>query len=237
MFEMCNAASKCLNMSAPSSLLHSINLSSPCNLGQPSGKSGRDTKVLMCCTRPTTSQLELRSRDLNDSLQTRSQLHLHGWCGWFGSRSPKFHNSNGTYRHVERLLSRVKQTCLLSRHNLVDMHPSRSSHGIIHLPSLSSWLQRAPLDFGRDITKSTEFTYERSSKTLDGTKNLDMHTSMATVMDMPPNSCIQPGGYVVHPATLDAATHTAAALVIIPTHGSNSSTPPYFVARHIPSTS
>ena len=220
MYELCTGASKCLNMNAPLTLLHSINLSSPCILGRLGGNWARDSKVLMCCSRPNTSQLEVRSRDLNESLQRRSQSHLHGWCGWY-------HNSYGTYK-LYSLLSRVKKTCLLSRYNSKNMLPP---YGITHLPSLSSWLQTSPIDIGRDTAKSTELAYKRPIQILDGTNIQEMHTSIATVMDMPPNSCIQPGGYVVHPATLDAATHTAAALVIIPTHGSIPSTLSTFVAQ------
>ena len=214
MFEMCNAASASLKMTSESSILHSINLSSPCNLGDSGSNVHRNPKVLTCCTTPTMNQMEVKSRDMNGPLEQHSKLHLHGWCGWLASCSPHSCSSHSTNGNVESLLSRVKRASLLTKPEQSNLH---SSHEILQLPSFSNWLQ-------------TSGPYnEVPNEVLGKSEGQNSRTSVAIVVDTLAATCIQPGAYVVHPATLDAATHTAAALAAIPTHDSNPSKPSCFM--------
>lgn len=219
MFESCNAACKCLNMFALPSLLHSINLSSPCNFGQLKDTVGGSSKSLTCCTNLTIGQMEVRSGDSNGPLKQHGQLHLHGWCGWLSSCTKRSYKSNSTDGDAHGHLSRVKHSCLLLRLDKTSYH----SHDMPHSPSFSSWLQRANANDPRDVADAMDSKNELPSK-IDRSRNQDVHTSVAIVVDKLPSSCVQPDGYIVHPATLDAATHTAAAFAAVPSQDSNLST-------------
>ena len=224
MFEMCNAASACLKMTTSLSLLHSINLSSPCNLGGSGSNMHRSPKVLSCSMTPTMRQMEVRSRDLNGPIEQHSKLHLHGWCGRLASCLPHSCGSHSTCEIVESLVSRVKRTSLLPRSEQKYLH---FSHNISQLPSFSGWLQRTEVEKipGKPLGPHHDLPSKVNSKTEDQ----HVHTSVAIVVDMLAASCVQPSAYVVHPATLDATTHTAAALAVIPTHDSNPSKPSSFL--------
>ena len=222
MFEMCSAANACLRMTTSPSLLHSMNLSSPCNLGSFVIDVHRNPKVLSCCMTPSMRQMEVRSRDLSGPLEQHSKLHLHGWCGWLASCLPLSCSGHSTYGNVEDQLSRVKRTSVLLRSEQSNLH---YPHNILQLPSFSSWLQRKP---DEESTAQPPGPYHQvPDEVLGKSEDRNIHPSVAIVVDTLA-SCIQPSAYVVHPATLDAATHTAAALAVIPTP-SNPSNPSCFL--------
>ena len=222
MFELCNAACKCLKICAPPSLLHSINLLSPCNVGESKDTTIGNSKVLTCCMNLTIGQMEVRSRDSNGTLKERGYLHLHGWCAWLFSCIQC--NSNSKHEDADGLLSRVKQTCFLLRSNRV----SDRSHDILQSPSFSSWLQKAN---ARDVASTMGSKNELPSNNAK-ICNQDVHTSIAIVVDTLPSSCVQPDSYIIHPATLDAATHTAAAFAVVLSQDSNPGMSSCLVARN-----
>ena len=213
MFELCNASCKSLKVCAPPSLLHSINLLSPCNFEESKHTTAGNSKVLTCCTNLTLGQMEVRSGDSNGSLEERGQLHLHGWCGWLFSHIPRLYKSNSKHEDADGLLSKANQLGFLLRSNRISDNP----HDILQSPSFSTWLHKAS---ARDVVAAMSYKNELPIDN-DKSRNQDVHTSVAIVVDTLSSSCVQPDSYIIHPATLDAATHTAAAFAVIPSQDSN----------------
>ncbi len=86
-----------------------------------------------------------------------------------------------------------------------------SSRSQVHL---AGWAGRASMSAARAAAAS-KLQQSALSSTVSAQQAGSMQqlpTAVARLLPVPRHGCGQPGGYAVHPAALDAATHTAAAL-------------------------
>ena len=203
MFEMCNAASECLNDGAHKFVMHAISLLIPCHLKSLNGGLAHTPTILRCCANYILGQVEIRSIDKTGVLEVAKQVHLQGWCTMIQTR-----------RFIPSGVNRMNQIAISSLSKLACLRPHRSN--LSHLPSLSHRLHHTPT-----IDKTTSMTplgfeHKPHGITRGGVHKQALPTCTAIVLDMPQASCNQPRGYTIHPARLDAATHTAAALAAMP---------------------
>ena len=196
MFELCNAAIACLGITLGNFTLQSVSLSAPCNLQKPTGTRTDLGKVIKCCASLLNGRIDMSSNMATSVAQQPGQIHLSGTSGQLTCNY--FNGSLGMYSHEQDLISL----------------PSKIRMGL-------------PL---ADISTSDEMAYKPSSSPQDdihplGTfsKNIPYESkqSRASTQVRPTSTAmiltkstveIHHDGYIVHPAILDAVTHTAAAL-------------------------
>lgn len=220
MFEMCNAASECLDDGTHLFVMHAINLLMPCHLKSLDGGLGHTPTILSCCANYILGQVEVKSIDKSGVLEVAKQVHLQGWCTMIQS-----------HHFLPSGVNRMNQIGISSLSTSACLRPHRSN--LSHLPSLSQWLHHTPTIDKTTIMTPSGFEHKPHGTTRRGVHKQAFPTCTAIVLDMPPASCLQPGGYAIHPARLDAATHTAAALALMPSEVNEKSEVFHHVKVHL----
>ena len=208
MFEMSNAASKCLGSIAKAFVVHSINLQAPCELHKPYGSSARSTKLTQCCISYISGQVEVNSTPSTGTTRHFGRVHMTGWSAQFNPLVAHWKSRlDGDKLQGDGILSIDLMKASAERQHLA----KRTLDIYAHLRSLSEWLHKASLNPQEESIHRSLFPHLQQD--MCATSRLSLPTCTAMVSHTPPSNCGQPSGYAMHPAILDAATHTAAAFV------------------------
>lgn len=186
-----------------SSVIHNINILAPCNLSKIVSDVSLRENILHCRLSCAISRIEIASLDSNMDKRGTPQLHMIGWCGQF--ETPAIMASQVGMKIWS--MPEAPNTSSPKTQVILDR-----SISISHLPGLSAWLprgsfishKRVSLTLTPRLLKHRAFSRPKGQSTLP--------SSIANLSMLPSNIRGQPGGHIIHPAILDATTHTAAAL-------------------------
>ena len=198
MFEICNASIACLGITIGNFTLHSLSLSTPCSLQKPNGTRRKLDKVLKCCASFAIGRLDLSSITAPLVAKQSGQIHLSGTTGQLSTPDTNsWSGSLGTYGQGDSPLLPSKDTQDLSNTS------ASSTNEIVQQPSLLLQSSRSPAG---SFLEGMTYKSKPSRGVIQARPNSTalIHTSSAANVDH--------DGYVIHPAVLDAVTHTAAAL-------------------------
>ena len=189
--------------SSTSSVIHSINILAPCNLSKIGSNVSLRENVLQCSLNCAVGRIEIASLNSNMAKTGTRQLHMVGWSGLFETpaiMAAQVGVKNWSMPEAPNASS-IKTQVILDR-----------SNNISHLPSLLAWLPRGSLRSHKNVSlpSSQRLLEHRAFSRPRGQSKLP--SSIANLSMLPSNFRGQPGGHIIHPAILDAATHTAAAL-------------------------
>ena len=196
MFEICNASIACLGITIGNFTLHSVSLSTPCSLQKPNGTRRNLDKVLKCCASFAIGRLDLSSITTPLPAQQSGQIHMSATTGQLSTPDTNsWSGSLGTYGQGGSPLLPSKDT----------RDPSNTSvtNEIVQQPRL---LLQSSGSFAGSFLEDITYKLKPTRGSIQARPNSTamIHTSSAANIDH--------DGYVIHPAVLDAVTHTAAAL-------------------------
>lgn len=198
MFEICNASIACLGITIGNFTLQSVSLSTPCSLQKPNGTRRNLDKVLKCCASFAIGRLDLSSITTPLLAQRSGQIHLSGTTRQLSTPDTNSWSGNrGTYGQGGSPLLPSKDTRDLSNTS------ASNTNEIIQQPSL---LLQNSRSFAGSFLEGITYKFKPTRGSIQARPNSTamIHTSSAANIDH--------DGYVIHPAVLDAVTHTAAAL-------------------------
>ena len=186
-----------------SSVIHNINILAPCNLSKIGSNVPLRENILHCSLNCAVGRIEIASLDSNMDKRGTRHLHMVGWCGQF--ETPAIMASQVGIKSWS--MPEAPNTSSLKTQAILD-----KSSSISHLPGLLAWLPRGSLKSHKivSLTLSQRLLEHRAFPRPRGQSTLP--SSIANLSMLPSDSRGQPGGHIIHPAILDATTHTAAAL-------------------------
>ena len=202
MFEICNASIACLGITIGNFTMHSVSLSTPCSLQKPNGTRKNLDKVLKCCASFAIGRIDLKSITAPLAAQQPGLIHLSGTSGQLSTpKTNSWSGSLGTYGQEDSPSLPSKGTWGLPKIG------ASNTNEIVQQPTgLASLL----LQSGRSPAGSflEGITYEpKPSRSL-----IQARPNSTALIHTSSTANINHDGYVIHPAVLDAVTHTAAAL-------------------------
>lgn len=207
MFELCTAASRCLSNGAATEVVCGISLSVPCVLSKPAGTPPQNNRIITCRA-SYSGQLEVRTSALHGPVRQPDQVHLSARAGHFSTVRTETSRQQGL---PGKCLATLRSGQLQSDQLETLSQPLED---IQHTPSLAAWLPAA-LEQAQGTRSESVFLQAVVSGSLVS-PGPALLTNVACLLPSPLGGCGQPGGYAIHPAALDAATHTAAAFADAP---------------------